>query len=117
MNALKNANLGLRFGLELASLAALAAWGWAAASDRWLRLVLAALAPGIAAVAWGLFVSPKAKVRAHWAIRAAVEAAVFGGAAAGLFVTGRTGRAAGFVVLAVVSRAIKTVFDLRGSGD
>lgn len=117
MNALKNANLGLRFCLELAALAALALWGWTAFSALLLRLALAVIAPAAAGVAWGLFVSPKARIRAHWAIRAAVEAAVFGGAAAGLFAIGRTSLGAGFVVLAVVSRTIKTVFDLRDGGD
>ena len=117
MNLVKNGNLGLRFGLELASLAALAAWGWTAVSALWLRLALAVIAPSIAGVAWGLFVSPKARIRAPWAARAGVEAAVFAAAAAGLFAMGRTGLAIGFVVLAVVSRAIKTVFDVREGGD
>ncbi|MEO8541738.1 MAG: YrdB family protein, partial [bacterium] len=104
MNALKNANLGLRFCLELAALAALAAWGWMAASALLLRPVLAVVAPGAAGVAWGLFVSPKAKIPAHWTVRAAVEAAVFVAAAASLFAIGRSGLAGGFVALAVVSR-------------
>lgn len=117
LDTLKNANLALRFLLELAALSALAVWGWTASSQWWLRSALAIAAPALAAAAWGLFVSPKARVTTHWAIRAAVEAAVFAAAAAALLAGGWTKLGLAFIALAVISRSIKTLFDLRQPAD
>jgi hypothetical protein len=58
---LKNANLLVRFLLELSALAATAYWGFATSSGltQWL---LGIAAPAAVATVWGLFVSPKAKI-------------------------------------------------------
>lgn len=115
MNVLQNGNLALRFVLELAALAALSVCGFVTPEATWLKVLLGIAIPSAAGLAWGLFVSPKAKVDAHWTIRAAVEGAVFAGAAASLFAIDRSGLAVGFVFLALLSRSIKTAFDLRAS--
>ena len=49
------------------------------------------MAPLIAAAAWGLFVSPKAQIRAPKAIRLAIELAIFMAAAGGLVAAGKLG--------------------------
>ncbi len=49
--------LALAFVLELAGLAALSLWGWQTGSG-WLRFVLAAGLPLLAAAAWGIFRVP-----------------------------------------------------------
>jgi hypothetical protein len=68
-------NLGLRFVLEVAALAAFAWWGWAW-GDPW-RWPLAIGLPVLAAIIWGLFRTPgdgsanqKAPVPVHGIIRA-----------------------------------------------
>jgi Protein of unknown function (DUF2568) len=85
----KAANLGLRFLLELCLLAALAYVGLQ------VNVVLAILLPVAAAVAWGMFVSPKARYPLPLPAWIALQAVLFGVAAIGLIV-------AGSVVLGVV---------------
>lgn len=117
MDLLKNANLALRFLLELAALAALAAWGFQVSESWLIRLPAAVVAPSVAAIAWGLAVSPKARLSLHWAARLAVEVAVFLAAAAGLALSGQASLAAALLVIAFLSRAIKAAFDLREGPD
>lgn len=102
---MKAANLALRFLLELAALGGLAYWGAHTGSGA-VKVVLAIAAPLLAAIVWGLFAAPKASRRLPRAPRVAVEAAVFGAAAAGLAVTGQGLVAAVFVALVVVNGAL-----------
>jgi hypothetical protein len=77
----KDANLALRFLLELCLLAALAYVGLQA------NVALAIAAPLVAAIIWGLFVSPKARfplARPPWV---AVQVVLFGVAVGGLIAT------------------------------
>ncbi len=76
MSALHGALLAVRFLLELAALAALAYWGFSE-YDGVAAVLLGVGAPLLAAVVWGLFVSPKAKYGSP--VRQAIgEAIVFG---------------------------------------
>jgi hypothetical protein len=75
---LRGANLGLRFALELAMLAALAWWGWT------VNPVLAVVLPLAAAVVWGLFVAPKARVPVPRAAWYAIQIVLFAAAALAL---------------------------------
>jgi hypothetical protein len=113
MGAVKDANLALRFGLELAVLAVLGAWGLHAGGSWGEKAALALAAPALAALGWGLFVSPKARVKVHPAGAILVEAAVFGVAMLALMAMDRPLLATALGVLAVVSRSIKVLFDLR----
>jgi hypothetical protein len=91
-------NLALRFLLELAALAALAAtaaWGWRYADGGLLRYVLAIGIPIGVAVAWGIFAVPddpsrsgKAPVAVPGILRLLLEVAVFVFAAWALYNTG-----------------------------
>ena len=81
------ANLALRFLLELALLAALSIWGADAGATRFLSAILAVAAPLAAAILWGAFVSPKARVLIGWQARLGVELALFGAATASLAVS------------------------------
>lgn len=105
MHALRIANLGVRFTLEVASLVALAVWGFGA-TDGIARWVLGLAAPAAAAMAWGLFVSPKAAVRAPMAVRLLVEACVFGAAACALRADGRASLGVAFALVAVASSTV-----------
>lgn len=108
-------NLALRFTLELCALAALAFWGAHVDASRAAALALAILAPLLAAVAWGLFVSPKAKIRAPGLIRLGVEGAVFLAAAGGLVVAGETGWAIAFSATVVVHELWRLAEFAKGS--
>lgn len=98
MTALASGNLALRFALELCMLAALAWAGYDLGG-----IVLAVVAPAVAATLWGLFVSPKAARYAGETVRALVEAAVFVAAAAGLIAAGRPALGIALGALALLS--------------
>ena len=100
--ALKTANLGVRFLLELAALAALAYWG-SQTGPLAVSVVLAIAAPLAGAVVWGIFAAPKSRHRLRGARRLIVEIPFFGAAAAGLAATGQWVLAAIFAVVVVLS--------------
>ena len=108
MNALVGLNLGVRFLVELAALAAFVAWGAAAVGGApgWLLGVGAAAA--FAAV-WGLLVSPKARVRLGNGARLSVEFALLAAAALALVGAGETALALVFAIIALVSGAINAI--------
>jgi uncharacterized protein DUF2568 len=86
----KNANLALRFLLELCAFAALGYWGWQAGSTTAWQVVLALVTPAAAIAVWGLFVAPKATVRVSEPARWAIELVVFVGAGIALGAAGQT---------------------------
>jgi hypothetical protein len=92
----KAANLVLRFVLELAALAALGYWGATASGAVSARVLLGVGAPVAAAVFWGAFVAPRARVVLPTAVRMALGLAVFGCAAAALAARGHGRLATGF---------------------
>lgn len=81
---MKAANLGLRFLLELCLLAALAYIGLRAS------VVLSILAPVVAALIWGLFVSPRARFPLPLSWWIGVQVVLFGAAVVGLIAAGST---------------------------
>ncbi len=86
---MRGANLGLRFLLELAALAALGLWGWQLPGPVAVRVLAAALAVGAGAVVWGTWVAPRARRRLPDPLRLAAEVLVFGNAVVGLLVSGQ----------------------------
>ena len=105
MSVLGGALLAVRFLLELAALASLAYWGFTE-HDGAVSFLLGLAAPLVAAMVWGLFVSPKAKVDVPRPVRFAVELTILGAAAAALASTGHKTLAIGFAALAVLSGAL-----------
>jgi hypothetical protein len=103
--AVKNANLGLRFLLELCALAALAYWGLQTGPLA-VSIVLAIVAPLAGATLWGVFAAPKSSRRLRGARRLVVEIPFFGGAAAGLAATGQWVLAVIFAVAVVLSELV-----------
>ena len=95
------ANDGLRFFLELAALAAFAYWGVDTGGTLADQIVLAIALPIVAATAWGLLISPKARYPLHGAWRPAFEIVYFGGAVAALAVVDQPVLAAIFGGLAL----------------
>ncbi|MDA0366597.1 MAG: YrdB family protein [Chloroflexi bacterium] len=105
-----NANLGLRFLLELAALAAISAWGFGAGEGALANSALGIGVPVGAAAVWGVFRVPNdpgdAPVPVPGPVRLAIEVAVWGAATAGLVASGRTGLALAFSALVVISNAL-----------
>ena len=106
MHNLRNANLALRFVLELFALGALAYWGFEAGGGLLTKVALGLGAPLLAAVAWGLFVAPRARFSLPLAGRLAVELAVFGSGTAALWASGHAALAATLAAGAAMNRAL-----------
>ena len=84
-------NLALRFLLELAALVTLGYWGATATDGTAARVLLGVGLPLAAAVFWGAFVAPRARVVLPTAVRMALGLAVFACAAAALVDRGQVG--------------------------
>ena len=100
---MKGANLVLRFLLELAALAALGYWGATGRGSALARALLGVGAPAAAALFWGAFVAPRARVVLPTAVRMALGLAVFGCAAAALAARGHGRLATGLGAAAVAN--------------
>jgi Protein of unknown function (DUF2568) len=79
-NALAWVNATMAFGLELAALALLGWGGWQLGGPVAVRVLLAVILPGLAAVLWSLFAAPRAAYPSG-AGRLTVQMLVFGTAA------------------------------------
>ena len=93
----RGATLTARFLCELAMLAALAFWGYVVGEGPWAWL-LGIGAPALAAVVWGTFVAPKARIPVSAPVRVQIELVLYALAAVGL---GAAGQPVAAVVLAV----------------
>jgi hypothetical protein len=109
---MKTANLGLRFLLELALLAALAVWGFSLGST-WLSVVAGIGAPVMAACVWGLWIAPKSERRLTDPTRLVLELLLFTAAAIALAATGRTALAAVLVALVLVQEVLMHLWHQR----
>lgn len=107
---LQATNLGLRFLLELAALAALGWWGWRHGPNVPLKVVLAAGAPLVAAVVWGLFAAPKAAIPVPGVAQVAVQVAVFAAATLALLANGAPRLAVAFAVVAIANAALMALW-------
>ncbi|MFB9369181.1 YrdB family protein [Kitasatospora sp. NPDC001664] len=112
---LRLVNETVAFLLELAALALLGWWGWHVAPGPVAGVLLAVLLPGAAAVLWGMFAAPKARIALPVAGVLAVKAVVFGAAAAAYYAVGAASCATAFAVMVVVNTALATL-DRRARG-
>ena len=99
------ANDGLRFLLELGTLAAVAYGGWSA-GDGWWRWLLAVAAPLAVAVVWGRFMAPKSGSRVADPARLVLEVLIFGSAVVALAATDHLVWAGVFAALAALHLAL-----------
>jgi hypothetical protein len=97
------ANLGLRFGVELATYAALAYWGTSVDAPVAVRASLAVAVPLVAVVAWSQLLAPKAPRRLDGAVAAVVELSLFAMAAWALVASGLVVAGAVYGSLAVTT--------------
>ena len=101
--------LAVRFGLELTALVALGYWGFETGDGTVTKVVFGLGAPLVAAVLWGLFVSPKARFQSP-VLKALIELIVFGGAALALVDADQAGLAIAFAVVALVDSVLLRLF-------
>lgn len=114
MTIVKSVNLVLRFGLELWALAALGYWGFQVGEGVLVKVLLGVGAPLVAAVVWGVFVSPKARVKLPDYGRLFFELLVFGSAVVALFGAERPTLAIIFAALVLLHLPLTFLFNQRG---
>ncbi len=105
LELIKSVDLALRFLLELCALGALGYWGFKTGSTTLAKIGLGLGVPLVAAVVWGVFVSPNAPVQLPGLLALILQVLVFGSAAAGLAATGHR-TLAGIFALVVVANAL-----------
>jgi hypothetical protein len=110
--AMAPANDGLRFLLELGTLAAVAYGGWSA-GDGWWRWLLALAAPLAVAVVWGRFMAPKSAMRVADPTRLVLEVLIFGSAVVALAATSHPIWAGVFAGLTALHLALTFVLHQR----
>jgi hypothetical protein len=104
-------NLGVRFGVELATFAALGYWGASANDSEGVRALLAVIAPLVAIVAWSRLLAPRTPKRLTGRAALFVELSIFAGASAALVSSGRR-----LVSVVYVSVAVPNSFLTRALG-
>jgi len=109
------AALARRFGLELATLAALAVAGFRSGAPFLVRAALGLGAPVVAAIMWGRYASPKAPHRLQGAAHLAVELLVFGSGVAALALVGESTWAWALGALHVADRGALAVLERPAS--
>ena len=103
---IKGSNLVLRFLLELFVLGALGYWGFKTGGGTVAKVGLGIGAPLVAAVVWGVFLSPRAAVPLPGFLILMLQAVVFGAAAAGLLATGHRTLALVFGAIVVINAVL-----------
>lgn len=106
---MKALNLGLKFLLELAALAAFGLWG-ATVGSGLTAVVLAVALPLVGAALWGRFAAPRARRRLPLRLRAPFELGVFALAALALWGAGAPAWGAAFAVIAAANALLLTAF-------
>jgi hypothetical protein len=101
-------NEGLAFLLEVIMLVALGVWGAAIGSTRFASVLFAIAAPLAAAIVWGLFAAPRARIRLPMAGILVVKALAFASAVAAIDALGHRQLALGFALVALVNTAVAT---------
>jgi hypothetical protein len=107
---MKQANLALKFLLELAALASFAVWGASVGSGA-LPVVLAIATPLIVALLWGRLAAPRSRHRLPRATRIPFELTVFAAVVVATLAAGHTLRGIVLGVLMAANAAALTALD------
>jgi len=105
MSALKDANLAVKFVLELIAIAAFAYWG-SQLPGVLVAVLVGVAAPAAAVALWGVFCAPTSARRLPTRLRVPFELGVFALAGGALVAAGRTGIAAGFGAVVIVNAVL-----------
>ncbi len=96
----------LRFILELVLLFALSYWGFHVSSGLFVQILLGIGLPLLAAIVWGIYISPKASVKLPMPAVLLIEAFLFAAATVCLILSGFVIFAVIFACVAAVNRVI-----------
>ena len=107
MAALRDSNLALKFGVELAAIASLGYWR-ASLDGFLLSAVVMVLAPAVMIVLWGRFAAPKGRRRLPLPARIPLELAMLLGAALALLAAGKHALAAALATAVVLNALLLT---------
>ena len=110
MKAMKAANLGVLFLIELGALAAVGYWGFTRDVSTPLAWLLGLGAPAVLIALWSQFGSQKAKYKTRGAVRVGFELLWFGAGVAALAAAGATGWAITFAAVCAVSKTLAVVW-------
>jgi len=110
VSALKDANLALKFVLELAAIAAFAYWG-ASLDGALVSVIVGIVAAASAAVLWGLFAAPRSSRRLPTRARVPFELGVFALATGALLAADWTAVAVAFALVVIVNAALLARLD------
>ena len=110
MEAIKTANVALRFLLELCILAALGYWGFKTGQNLLAKIGLGIGVPILAAVVWGLLGAPGSPWQLHDPWHLILELVLFGAAAVALFASGQRVLGVAFALVFVLNRALMYVW-------
>ncbi|MGN7356218.1 YrdB family protein [Paenibacillus sp. SAFN-054] len=103
---IKGSNLLLRFILELVLLFALSYWGFHVPSGLLVQILLGIGLPLLAAIVWGIYISPKAPVKLPLPAVLLIEALLFAAATMCLILSGFAIFAVIFACAAAINRFI-----------
>jgi hypothetical protein len=106
LTIVKGVALTVRFGLELAMLAALGYWALHLGLPLMVRVAIAAGSILAACAAWGAVVAPRAAFKAPTWVRLAVEVLIFGSAGFALLHAGQSRLAVLLVTLAAIDKLV-----------
>ncbi len=110
MNALKGINLGVRFLLELAMLAAVGYWGFKTHSSWAMKLLFGIGLPLLLAVIWGYFMAPRSTHRLSGIPFTVMDLILLGSGAAALYASGQVNLAWIYAAVLVVSEVLRLVW-------
>lgn len=116
LSGARGATLTARFLCELAMLAALAFWGYVVGEGPWAWL-LGVGAPVLAAVVWGTFVAPKARIPVSAPLRVQIELVLYALAAVGLSSAGQPVAAVVLAVAGLVTSLLNDAQERRAGPD
>jgi hypothetical protein len=115
MIVFESLTLLVRFLLELCMLAALGYWGYKTGDGTAMQALLGVGAPLLVAVAWGVYIAPKATVKVQTAVWIGLQAIVFGAAAIALAAVAPRQLAALFLLVVVLDGAAMAALARLGS--
>ena len=110
MDAIKVANLAIRFLLEICVLISIGYWGFKTGSGWLLKIVLGIGVPLLIVVIWAMFGAPKSSMRLEGLLYLLLEVIVFSSGVAALVLTRNYALVWVFAVVIIINRILLLVW-------
>lgn len=110
MDAIRFANLGLRFLLELCMLVIFGYWGFKTGAPTWMKVLLGIGSPLLFAVIWGTLLAPKSALRLHEPWLFLLELGLFVLATLALYATGELPLAITFGAVYIINKLLMIIW-------